>query len=187
MEKLLKALTAFLSKEKIKYAAIGGFAVLIYGEPRMTVDLDINIILDRKMISKFLSKAKRHGLLPLLSNTKKIAEKSGVIPLRFEKGKGGWRVDFILAENILEYVAIERAKSIKVAGVKLNVVSPEDLIIHKMASPRPRDREDLKGILLRQKGKLDIGYIQNMLKKIDKSNKTHLRTQFRDLTTVANA
>ena len=174
MEKLLKSLSTFLSKEKIKYAAIGGFAVLVYGEPRMTVDLDINIILSRKMINEFLVKAKKYGILPLLPNTKKLARETGVIPLRFKKGKEDWRVDVILAENLLEYRAIERAKLMKVAGVKLSVISPEDLIIHKIASTRPRDHEDLRGILLRQKGKLDINYIRDMLKKIDKSSKSRL-------------
>jgi len=81
------------------------------------------------------------------------------------------RLDIIIAENILEYTAIKRGRLRKINSIKARIISPEDLIIHKITSSRPRDLEDLRGILIRQKGKLDIRYIQEWLKKIDKVSK----------------
>lgn len=171
LELELKTLVKFLSAEKIKYVILGGIAVSIYGEPRLTADIDVNIIFNKKEITEFLGKARRRGFYPLSPNIKEIVDKAGVIPLKFAKGKIKSTCDIIIAENILEYQAIKRARLKKLGTVKARVVSPEDLIIHKITSSRPRDIEDLKGILIRQKGKLDIKYIIKWLKIIDKANK----------------
>lgn len=91
--------------------------------------------------------------------------------MNFIKGKITGDFDVIIAENVLEYTAIERGRIKKIGSIKVRLVSPEDLIIHKIASFRPRDIEDINGILIRQKGRLDINYIRRWLKKIDKVNK----------------
>ena len=176
LESQLKALAKFLTKEKIKYAILGGMAVSIYGEPRLTVDIDVNILFDKRKADEFLKKSKKYGFYPFFSKTKEMAAKTGVIPTEFKKTK--IRCDFITAENILEYEAIKRSKLKKIGSIKVRLVTPEDLIIHKIASSRPRDREDLKGILIRQKGKLDLKYVKTWLRKIDKANKSRLCDMF---------
>lgn len=139
-----------MSAEKVKYAILGGMAVSLYGEPRYTGDVDVNILLEKTRILDFVSHAKRFGLSPLFGNIGKLAWETGVIPMRLRKGKVEGKIDLTIAENILEYNAIKRSCLKKLDGIKVRVVSPEDLILHKMASSRPRDREDLRGILIRQ-------------------------------------
>lgn len=167
----LQALVKCLTAQRIKYIILGGIAVSIYGEPRLTADVDVNIIFDKRKINEFLKRAKKYGFYPSLPHIRKIVEKTGVIPMSFRKRKIYGKFDIIIAENILEYMAIKRGRLKKIASTKARFISPEDLIIHKIVSSRPRDNEDLKGILIRQEGKLDIKYIQYWLKKIDKVNK----------------
>lgn len=171
LELQLKALVKFLSEQRIKYIILGGIAVSIYGEPRLTADIDVNIILGKTRIREFLNKAKKYGFYPLFSDVKKIAEKTGVIPLKFIKGKAIGKCDIIIAENILEYTAIERGRIRRIDSIRARLVSAEDLIIHKVTSSRPRDIEDFKSILIRQRGKLNTKYIIGWLKKIDRANK----------------
>lgn len=171
LEVQLRGLIKCLSEQKIKYIILGGIAVSIYGEPRLTADIDVNIILDKKKIAEFLKEAKKYGFLPALPDAENIAKETGVIPINFIKGKTVGKFDIIIAENILEYTAIKRGRIKKIGSIKAKLISPEDLIIHKIASSRPRDIEDLNGILIRQKGRLDIRYIRDWLKKIDKANK----------------
>ena len=45
-KKLLEKIARGLDKRKIPYMVIGGNAVLIYGEPRLTQDIDITLGLD---------------------------------------------------------------------------------------------------------------------------------------------
>lgn len=182
MELQLKTLVKFLSTQKIKYIILGGIAVAIYGEPRLTADIDINIIFDKRKINEFLNKAKRFNFYPAFSKIKKIVRKTGVIPMKFKKGKVTGKVDIIVAENILEYTAIKRGRIKRIDSIRARFVSPEDLIIHKITSSRPRDMEDLRGILFRQRGKLDFKYIRYWLRKIDKvDKKTQLCKLFNDL------
>ena len=171
LEVQLRGLIKCLSEQKIKYIILGGIAVSIYGEPRLTADIDVNIIFDKKKISEFLKGAKKHGFYPAFPETENIARETGVIPMNFIKGKITGNFGIIISENPLEYSAIERGRFKKIGPVKARLITPEDLIIHKIASSRPRDAEDISGILIRQKGKLDIKYIQYWLKKIDKANK----------------
>ncbi|MFH0764621.1 MAG: nucleotidyltransferase [Candidatus Omnitrophota bacterium] len=164
----LKALSIFLSKQKIDYAILGGIAVFIYGEPRLTSDVDVNIALDKDDIRKFLKDGKRYGFAPAIPGALRTGKTMGVIPMKFSKGKVSGLFDFILAENILELNAIKRARTKKIGPVSMKVVTPEDLVIHKITSRRARDFEDIPGILIRQKGKLDLKYINKWLKMIDK-------------------
>jgi predicted nucleotidyltransferase len=178
----LKSLAGCLSSQEIKYVIIGGIAVSVYGEPRFTADIDVNIILDKGEIGAFLTKALRYGFFPAFPHVEKLAHETGVLPMRFKKGKVFGKFDMILAENILEFAAIRRGKIKKIDTVRVRLISPEDLIIHKITSSRPRDLEDLKGILIRQRGKMDVHYIQQWLKKIDSANKgSRILKQFKEL------
>lgn len=170
-ESQLRVLVRFFSSQKIKYVVLGGVAVSVYGEPRLTGDIDVNILLGQNRIPELLKKFKKHGLSPVLARSKKIARETGVIPLRFTRGGFPGRADIIIAQNVLEFNAIKRSRLRKINGMQVKLISPEDLIIHKIASQRSRDFEDLKGILIRQKGKLDKKYIRYWLKKIDRANR----------------
>ena len=167
----LKQLAGLFSATKIDYAILGGVAVSIYGEPRLTLDIDVNLVLDMEDIDNFLNKAKRFGFLPLAKNIKKFIKATGVIPMRFSKKAIVGRCDFIISQNALEYAGIRRARSKKINSTRIRLISPEDLIIHKITSERPRDIEDVRGILLRQKGRLDLDYITSWLKRISKTTK----------------
>lgn len=182
LELQLKALVNFLSSTKIDYVILGGVAVSIYGEPRFTSDIDVNIVMDKEDIDNFLKRAKIYGFHPLPSNIKEFVKKTGVVPMSFSKGKVSGRCDFIIAENPLEYSGIKRGKWRKISSFKARFVSPEDLIIHKITSQRPRDIEDVRGILVRQRGKLDIKYIETWLERLANANqKPELIKLFRDL------
>ncbi len=77
---------------------------------------------------------------------------------------------------------IKRGKIKNLGSIRARFISPEDLIIHKITSPRAKDIEDLSGILIRQRGKLDLKYIRYWLEKIDKVNKRlHLCKEFERL------
>ncbi len=171
LEFQLKQLARLLREEKIDYALLGGVAVSIYGEPRLTFDIDVNIMLGKDTISNFLKKARIYGFLPLPPNIKRFIKTTGVIPMKFSKNKITGKCDFIIAQNILEYLCIKRARLKKVYSAKIKLISPEDLLLHKIISERARDLEDAQGILMRQRGKLDMNYINYWLKKIAVANK----------------
>lgn len=171
LEEQLKILLKLFARQKIDYAILGGLAVMLYGEPRLTMDIDVNIFLSTDKIDSFLAAARRLGFFPIPSCIKAFIRRNGVIPMRFKKGEIAGRCDVIIAQNSLEVSAVRRARMRKFGSLKAKFISPEDLVLHKITSDRPRDREDLKGILMRQHGKLDLGYISLWLRKIAKANR----------------
>lgn len=166
----LKALLKLFAAAKIDYAVIGGLAVMVYGEPRMTMDIDVAMSFDSGKVGSFLTAAKRFGFSPIPGKIESFVKQNGFLPLKFKKGNVVGKCDLILAQSDLDRAAIKRARFKKAGVLKVKFISPEDLVLHKITSDRPRDLEDLRGILWRQRGKLDVEYILFWLKQISKVN-----------------
>lgn len=65
-------------------------------------------------------------------------------------------------------MAIHRARKVTVAPeVVARLCTPEDLIIYKLLSTRPRDLEDVKGIVRRQGAALDRPYLLKWLRDFE--------------------
>jgi len=140
---------------------IGGQAVLLYGEPRLTKDIDITLGIDTDRATDVLACADRLGLKVLVENPNEFICSTMVLPV--QDAATGIRVDFIFSYSPYEQQAIARAKQMSLAGSILRFASVEDLIIHKIIAGRPRDLEDVKGILLKNKN-FDTNYILRWLK-----------------------
>jgi len=171
LKRQLAALITFLEKADVEYVILGGVAVSLYGEPRFTADIDVSIMLEKGDLDIFIQKAKQHGFRPAHKGIKQLAKKTGVIPMIYSKADIGARCDFIIAENIIEKIALKRGRIKKIGAIKARFVTPEDLIIHKLTALRPQDIGDISGILIHQRDKLDISYIKYWLNKIDDANK----------------
>ena len=76
------------------------------------------------------------------------------------------RVDLILAGMPYEERAIQRAVEVQVAARGIRFCSPEDLVLHKLASERARDAEDVEGVVLRQGPGLDRHYLDPMVQQL---------------------
>ena len=91
-------------------------------------------------------------------------------------------VDLLAAVLPYEEQAIQRAELIEFEKLLLPVCTAEDLIIHKAIADRTKDWQDIDGILLRQRGKLDVGYVHDWLAQFAEAlEKPELLTQFENL------
>jgi len=157
---------------------IGGQAVLVYGEPRLTRDIDVILGVDvdkLPLITAILDKLK---LLPLPKDLYVFARETHVLPT--EHKETGVRADFIFSFSHYEQNAIARSQPIPIEGVRVFYASAEDVIIHEMVAGRPRDHEDVKGILARQSG-LDQKYLLDNLQSFADVVGRDLVKQYRDL------
>ncbi len=165
-QQLLAKLAIELDKNDMPYMVIGGQAVLIYGEPRLTRDIDITLGLDAGGIEKVKAVIKALNLKILAENIGAFVEQTMVLPALEQKS--GIRIDFIFTFTPYERQAISRAKKIRIGKQRVNFASLEDLIIHKMIANRERDIEDVKTIILKNT-KFDKSYIIKWLKDFDKA------------------
>jgi hypothetical protein len=165
-ERLLKKIAIQLKKGAIPYMVIGGQAVLLYGEPRLTRDIDITLGMGVNGLDKIKKIIKAIGLKILVEKEKEFVEQNMVLPTLDKKS--GLRVDFIFSFSPYERQAIERGKDIKLGRTLVKFASLEDLVIHKVIAGRARDLEDVRSILLKNP-KYNLDYIKKWFREFDQS------------------
>jgi hypothetical protein len=177
-ERLLKKIALQLKGASIPYMVIGGQAVLVYGEPRLTRDIDITLGMGVNGLDKIKKIIKAIGLKILVEKEKEFVEQNMVLPTLDKKS--GLRVDFIFSFSPYERQAIERGKDIKLGRTLVKFASLEDLVIHKVIAGRARDLEDVRSILLKNP-KYNLDYIKKWFREFDQSLDENFLKVFREI------
>jgi len=174
-EKILSRIGASLERHRLPYMIIGGQAVLLYGEPRLTRDIDITLGIDIDQLEKLLVVIRELSLKPLPADIDSFVRETMVLPAQDEET--GIRVDFIFSFTPYEASAIERARKVRILDQDVRFASPEDVVIHKIFSARPRDIEDARIIILKNPA-IDVDRVRELLKEFDlvSDEKTFLKT-----------
>ena len=163
-KKLLKKIANELNAHNIPYMVIGGQAVLIYGEPRLTKDIDITLGVGVSKLNEINSIVKKLNLKILVDEN--FVRNTMVLLVIDEKT--GIRVDFIFSFSLYEKQAIKRATDIKFGNTIVKFASLEDLVIHKIIAGRAIDIEDVRSIILKNPD-YNAEYIKRWLQEFDKS------------------
>jgi hypothetical protein len=150
---------AFFHSNRLRYMVVGALAVAIWGRTRATADLDFQIHVNN--IESLLKKLppgwefdKKWDLYnPLLRKFQKRVLVSGII------------VDLMLPRDEFDKKIFGRRLRKKLWNKLVDVVSPEDLLIMKLKTGRPRDLDDAVSIVELQKS-LDHAYIQRWSRKL---------------------
>ncbi len=145
---------------------IGGQAVLIYGEPRLTRDIDITLGIGVEELEKIVEIVKRLKLKILINDIDDFVRKTMVFPTL--DTHSGIRIDFIFSFSLYEMQAIEKASTVMIGKIPVKFASLEDVVIHKIVAGRARDIEDIKSILIKNPD-YNADYINQWLEEFDKS------------------
>jgi predicted nucleotidyltransferase len=163
-QKLLKKIANELDAHNIPYMVIGGQAVLLYGEPRLTKDIDITLGVGVSMLNEINNIVEKLNLKILVDEN---FVQNTMVLLAIDE-KTGIRVDFIFSFSLYEKQAIKRATDIKFGNTIVRFASLEDLIIHKIIAGRAIDIEDIRSIILKNPD-YDTRYIKRWLQEFDES------------------
>jgi predicted nucleotidyltransferase len=164
-EEVIVNITIQLTQKNIDFIIIGGQAVLLYGEPRLTNDIDIILGKDTDSLSLILDVCKKLGFdLLVKNNPADFVRETMVLPCVDKKT--GIRIDFIFSFTDFEKKAIERARKIKVLDTEVPYAGIEDLIVFKIVAGRERDLEDVRIIMLKNPG-INKEAIERELKNFD--------------------
>lgn len=131
-----------LSDHHVEYLLIGGYAVGYYGYPRATGDMDIWIACEERTAEQMVQVYREFGLVegiqPSLFLNPRGILRMGVPPLRLEV------TTFI--DGVQFNDCYGRRLETLVNGVRVNLISLEDLRINKAASGRNKDLDDLENL-----------------------------------------
>lgn len=167
-----------LSSQKIPYMIIGGQAVLLYGEPRLTKDIDVTLGIGTEGFNQISKSVQNLRFKIIVPDPEDFVKETMVLPTLHEKS--GIRVDFIFSFSAYEHQAIQNAKQIKIGHQNVCFASLEDVIIHKIIAGRPRDLEDVRSIILKNPD-FDHLYIQKWLAEFDTSLDGDYREQYKKI------
>lgn len=145
------------------FCFIGGLALLRWGEPRFTRDVDVSLLVgfgkEDSYIRPLLA-AYRHRINDALE----FARRNRVLLL---EASNGVPLDIALGGLPYEALAVERSTTFEFEdGCLLRTCSAEDLIVQKLFAFRPRDVSDVEGIAIRMAGQLDWEYVENQLRPL---------------------
>ena len=157
---LLEKLAAALDRAGMPYMIIGGQAVLLHGEPRLTADVDVTLGIDTDRYEEIEALARTLDFRILPDAPEDFIAETSVLPTM--DGSSGIRVDFIFSNTPYERQALGRVKTVTLGNAHVRFASAEDLVIHKIVAGRARDLDDVRGIL-RTTGGLDTAYIRRWL------------------------
>ncbi len=169
MENLLESVVALqtrLDQSGIPSIVIGGVAVATWGEPRVTRDVDLKVLLERNDADRLLALL-APDYVSLLPDPHQLLQKQAMI---FVQDLLGTRLDLLLADTPYDVAAIQRGRTIELQpGVVIRLCSPEDLVIYKLISTRARDHEDAQSVLRRQGSSLDDNYVLDWLRQFEQA------------------
>jgi hypothetical protein len=118
-----KELLQLLNEFEVEYLIVGGFAVMKYGEPRYTKDLDVWVHNSPQNSLRVVGALKKFGAP--IEHDRTTAETFSEKQVVYQIGIAPVRIDIL-------------------TGVPVNFISLDDLVTNKQALGRSSDLKDLK-------------------------------------------
>jgi hypothetical protein len=139
----------------------GGLAVVYYGAPRTTHDIDVVILISPADITRIKAMLEPDFLVDEESIKAALREGSMFNAIHDETG---FKVDFwMLKPDEYDRARFSRSVQVSVLGVTLSLPTAEDVIISKLdwfkQSDVDKHYSDALGVYAVQKGSLDTAYI----------------------------
>jgi len=138
-----------LDEAHIPYAIGGALAYNMYGIPRATADLDVNVFvvaLEEKEFKPLLSVLRGLGI-PISEDGVRFAKQTDMIVTKW----GLFPVEIFLVSSEFQLEAEKTRKKISVGEKSFYVLAPEAICVFKMTFMRDKDIIDVKNILDLQK------------------------------------
>ena len=164
IEEILKLVCNFMSENHIEYVIVGGMAVLFYGNPRTTLDVDYVVQLSDKDIPVLVKFLQDNGFFADEYDMRAALEDKSHCTV--EDKETMFRLDIKGVYNEMDERVLRNKKRTELDNIIIYIASPEDTIANKLLFSREQDLKDALGIYIRQQDNLDMEYLTNICKKI---------------------
>ena len=144
----------------------GAQAVILYGVPRLSADVDVTLRLTPDEPEQFTEDMRAAGF-DLRVDDPEFVQKTRVMP--FVHRATGMPVDVVLAGSGLEDEFLGRVHRLDVGGAIVPTIDPEDLVIAKILAGRPKDLEDARGLWRTRGAALDKARIEGLLRLLEEA------------------
>lgn len=161
-----------LNKNQIQYFVTGAVASIVYGEPRLTNDIDLVIFLPEKDVDKFV---KAFPIEEFYSPPKEIilTELKREVHGHFNliHHETGFKADIYFAgKEELHLWALKNKQQIDLFGLTISVAPPEYVIIKKLEFYKEgraqKHLTDIQGILANSKDIINFTLLNDMINRM---------------------
>ena len=149
-----------------RWYLFGAQAVVMYGVPRLSADVDVTVRLDPDDPERF-ARAMCDAGFSLRIDDPEFVRRTRVIP--FVHRRTGMPLDVVLAGAGLEDEFIERANLVDAGSVRVPVIDPEDLVIAKVLAGRSKDVDDAATLWRLRGATLNADRIRRVLSMVEEA------------------
>lgn len=136
------------------YFVMGGLAIPIWGAPRATLDIDITLAADGQRLDSLLRLAAQRGFRVDEAYAKGFRDVlAGMRKLRLLWWSDLQRqidIDLFLISTPYQRACFERRVKVDAGHRWIWVITPADLILHKLLAHRAKDLADIENVVLLQ-------------------------------------
>lgn len=138
-----KNFLVLLLKHEVDFILIGGYAVIFYGYPRMTTDMDIWIRPDNSNRDKLIAALKEHGIRKEDLDTLSAYDFNKT--QLFHTGEKPNRIDFLTKVAAVSFdEAAEQKVFFPLKDKQVPIIQYHHLILTKITSERLKDKADVE-------------------------------------------
>ena len=164
---LLRALARVLPSWCDGWFLFGAQAVQVWGTPRLSADVDVTIRPRSQDLGPFLAAMREAGFSARVPDPEGFARTTRVLPLLHDESH--IPVDAVLAGLGPEEEFLARVRVVSIDGVSVPVISPEDLVVTKVLAGRPKDLEDVRGVLRQSSERFDDARVRALLRTLEEA------------------
>lgn len=146
-----------LNKRKVRYLVVGGIAVNLYGVPRVTMDLDLMVEMERENLLRFVDALERVGYKPRVhvkataladpAKRKEWQKKKHMVAFSFYRPELPYQQVDIFLDNPIDFEEASRTRELIAAeGIRIPLISLENLIKLKRELGREQDLSDVEAL-----------------------------------------
>ncbi len=149
-----------------RWYVFGAQAVIAYGVPRLSADVDVTVRLAPDDPQRFAAAMRAAGFA-LRVDDPDFVRRTRVMP--FVHLATAMPVDVVLAASGLEDEFLDRARVVDLGGTSVPLIDPEDLVIAKVLAGRPKDLEDVRSLWRIRGRELDADRIHRTLRLLEEA------------------
>lgn len=147
-----------------RWYVFGAQAVIAYGVPRLSADVDVTLQLVPDDPEAFARDMAAAGFA-LRAEDPDFVRRTRIMP--FVHVATAMPLDVVLAGSGLEEEFLDRARLVDIGGATVPFVHPEDLMIAKVLAGRPKDTEDARNLWHLRGPELNADRIVAVLRQLE--------------------
>ncbi len=148
----------------VSYVYVGGLAVVAWGQPRATGDVETLVDLQPAGVAPLAAAFQKRGFKFDPRDFRDAFDDHSHVTVH--DPDSGFHLDIKLAQDTDEQREVANARVVPFRGGHLRIATPEDTIAWKLRFGSPQDLQDARSILVRQEGRLDEAKLHALVRRL---------------------